>query len=148
MAGLDRMYDACGFIQQYIKQQIRELLEDPMNEYQDPNWVQAALLFEQVVIPCERFFMDELYTLASDIVKVAEQNNNKVIYQQVSGMYNEKILDVDSNDIITPSKDKRIDEYDEEIENIKNWMRKQEKKKIEFENYIRSTKNENFKKRK
>jgi len=37
MAGLDRMHDAGGFIQQYIEQKIRELLEDPMNEYQDPN---------------------------------------------------------------------------------------------------------------
>ena len=27
MAGLDRMYDSCGFIQQYIKQQIRELYQ-------------------------------------------------------------------------------------------------------------------------
>ncbi len=144
MAGLDRMYDACGFIEQYIEQQIRVLLEDPMNEYQDPNWVQAALLFEQVVIPCERFFMDELYTLASNIVKVAEQNNNKVIYQQVSGMYNEKILNGKSSDINSSSEDKRIENFDEKIGNIKNWMKKQEKKKTDFENYIKSTKNENF----
>ena len=33
------MYDAQGSIQNYIEQQIRELLEDPINEYQDPNWV-------------------------------------------------------------------------------------------------------------
>ena len=39
MAGLDMMYDAQGSIQNYIEQQIRELLEDPINEYQDPNWV-------------------------------------------------------------------------------------------------------------
>ena len=55
MAGLDRMYDICGFIQQYIEQKIRELLEAPMNEYHDPNWVQVALLFERVVIPCEEY---------------------------------------------------------------------------------------------
>ena len=42
MAGLDMMYDARGFIQDYIEKQIRELLEDPMNEYQDPNWVQIS----------------------------------------------------------------------------------------------------------
>ena len=39
-------YDAQGDIQNYIEQKIRGLLEDPMNEYQDPNWVQAALLIE------------------------------------------------------------------------------------------------------
>lgn len=30
----------------FIGQKIRGLLEDPMNEYQDPSWVQAAMLFE------------------------------------------------------------------------------------------------------
>ena len=66
MAGLDRMFDACGYIQQYIEQKIRELLEEPMNEYQDPNWVQATLLFEQNVIPCESYIMDDLYDLARE----------------------------------------------------------------------------------
>ena len=80
MAGLDKMYDARGFIQNYIAQQIRSLLEDPMNDYQNPNWVQAALLFEQVVVPCEGYWMDSLYDLAMDIIKKAEQNNNKAIY--------------------------------------------------------------------
>ena len=143
MTGLDRMFDACGFIQKYIEQKIRELLEDPMNEYQDPNWVQAALLFEQTVIPCERYIMDDLYVLANDIVKVAEQNNNRVIYQQISGMYNEKIVDGNSSNIISQSEDRRIAEYDENIENIKNWMRKKEKKKAELENYIKGIEKEN-----
>ncbi len=58
MTGLDKMKDARGLIQNYIEQKIRELLEDPMNEYQDPNWVQTALLFEQVVIPCEGYTME------------------------------------------------------------------------------------------
>jgi len=80
MAGLDRMYDAQAFIQEHIEKQIRELLEDPMNEYQDPNWVQAALLFERVVVPCEGYMRDLLYNLAEDIVKKAAQQNNRVIY--------------------------------------------------------------------
>ena len=143
MAGLDRMFDARGYIQNYIEQKIRELLEDPMNEYQDPNWVQAALLFDQTVIPCERYIMDELYVLANDIVKVAEQNNNKVIYQQISGMYNEKIVDGNSPNIISQSEDMRIAKYDENIENIKNWMRKKEKNKAELENYIKGIEKEN-----
>ena len=98
MAGFDKMYDARGFIQNYIEQKTRGLLEDPMNEYQEPNWVQAALLFEQVVVPCERYWMEALYDLAEDIIKKAEQNNNRTIYQRIPGMYNEKILDANSID--------------------------------------------------
>ena len=68
--------------------------------------------------------MEDLYALANDIVKVTEQNNNKVIYQQVSGMYNERVLDGNSSKIISQSEDMQIFKYDENIENIKNWMRK------------------------
>ena len=42
MARLDRMYDTRGDTQDFIEQKIRELLEEPMNNYQDPNRVQAA----------------------------------------------------------------------------------------------------------
>jgi len=122
MAGLDMMYDARGFIQKYIEEQIRRLLEDPMNEYQDPNWVQAAVLFEQVVVPCEGYMMDWLYELAEDIVKKAEQYNNRVIYQGIPGMYNEKIVDANSVDINNLLDNTEIREYEETINNIKKWM--------------------------
>jgi len=121
MAGLDRMYDARGFIQKYIEEQIRGLLEDPMNEYQDPNWVQAALLFVQVVIPCEAYMMDWFYGLAKDIVNKAEQNNNRVIYQGIPGMYNEKILDPISVDINDLADNAEIRDYEEIINTIKKW---------------------------
>ncbi len=136
MAGLDRMYDARGFIQQYIEHQIRELLEDPMNEYQDPNWVQAALLFDQVVTPIEGYTLEELYALANDIVKVAEKNNNRVIYQRIPGIYNEKIIDVNSTDMNRNSQSeyRRIIEYDVNIEKIKKWMRDKNKIASEIEN--------------
>lgn len=72
MAGLDRMYDTRGDIQGYIEHKIRELLEEPMNEYQDPNWVQAATLFEQLIVPLDIYIKDGLLNLAYDIVKKAE----------------------------------------------------------------------------
>jgi len=122
MAGLDMMYDARGSIQNYIEEQIRGLLEDPMNEYQDPNWVQAALLFDQVVVPCEAYMMDWLYDLAKDIVKKAEQNNNRVIYQGIPGMYNEKIVDANSVDINNLPDSVEIRDYEEIINHIKKWM--------------------------
>lgn len=122
MAGLDKMYDASGFIQKYIEEQIRGLLEDPMNEYQDPNWVQAALLFEQVVVPCEAYMMDWLYDLAKDIVKKGDQNNNRVLYQVIPGMYNEKIIDANSVDINNLPDKAEIRDYEETIKNIKKWI--------------------------
>ncbi len=118
------MYDARGFIQKYIEELIRGLLEDPMNEYQDPNWVQAALLFEQVVVPCEAYMMDWLYDLAEDILKKAEQNNNRVIYQRIPGMYNEKTLDLSSVDINNLADNAEIRDYEKIVNAIKNWMEK------------------------
>jgi len=138
MAGLDRMYDACAFIQEYIENQIRELLDDPMNEYQDPNWVQAALLFERAVIPCEENTSDGLYVLANDIVKKAEKYKNRVIYQRIPGMYNEKIVETSSLDMNSLSEDIRIIEYDTNIENIKNWMEEKERFKSEIENFMKT----------
>ena len=73
MAGLDRMYDTRGDIQNYIEQKIRELLEEPMNEYQDPSWVQAATLFEQLIVPLDIYIMDGLLNLAHDIVNITEK---------------------------------------------------------------------------
>ncbi len=122
MAGLDKMYDAQAFIQEHIEKQIRELLEDPMNELQDPNWVQAALLFEQVVVPCEGHMSDLLYNLAEDIVKKAVQHNNRAIYQVIPGMYNEKVLDEKSIDMNNLPDKTDIRDYEETINNIKNWM--------------------------
>ncbi|MBY8984895.1 MAG: hypothetical protein KGD65_07510 [Candidatus Lokiarchaeota archaeon] len=99
MAGLDRMYDTHGSIENYIEEQIRELLEDPMNEYQDPNWVQAALLFEDTIVPCERYSAEHLHKLAQDIVTKAEQHGNKWVSQFIPGIYNEKVIDPASIDM-------------------------------------------------
>jgi len=123
MAGLDRMYDARKSIQKYIEQQIRGLLGDPMNEYQDPNWVQAAILFEQIVVPCEAYLADWIYDLAEDIVKAAEQHKNRVAYQEISGMYNEKIIDINSIDMDNPPDNTDVREYGNIINKIKNWMK-------------------------
>lgn len=137
MAGLDMIYDASGFIQQYIERRIRELLEDPMNELQDPNWVQATLLFERAVAPCEEYRAEELYELAGDIVKKADQHNSRVVYQRIAGMYNEKIIKADSIDTYNLSKDIRAVDYEKNIENIKKWIAEQDKFKLEMENFMK-----------
>ncbi len=122
MAGLDSMYDAQADIQGYIEKSIRELLEEDMNELQDPNWVQAATLFEQVVVPCKGYMMDWLYELAEDIVKKAEPHKNRVIYQGIPGMYNEKIVDANYVDINNLPDNTEIRGYEETISKIKKWM--------------------------
>ena len=52
MAGDDQKVDTQGDIGNYIEQKVRDLLEYDMNEYQDPVWIQAAELFNEIVVPC------------------------------------------------------------------------------------------------
>ena len=123
MAGLDKMYDTQADIQGYIEKSIRKLLEEDMNELQDPNWVQAATLFENVVIPCESYIRDYWYDLAEDIVKKAEQHDNRVVYQDISPrMYNQKVIDSHSVDVNNLPEGANMVEYGELIKKIKTWM--------------------------
>jgi len=70
MAGDDMKCDTQGNIENFIEKKIRALLEDPMNEYQDPNWVQASELFAEIIVPCGSVYFahEGLLTLAKDIV--------------------------------------------------------------------------------
>ena len=61
-----------------------------MNEYQDPAWVQAAELFNEIVVPCETLYSEGLYHLGGDIVKRAEKNGCRMVYQKIPGLYNIK----------------------------------------------------------
>lgn len=122
MAGLDKMYDTLGSIQKYIDKCIRQLLDDSMNIYQEINWVQASLLFEQVVVPCEAYRMEWLYKLAEAIVKKAEKSQNRGIYQRLEGMYNERTLDLSSVDMDNLPDNTEIRDYTDTITSIKTWM--------------------------
>ena len=117
------MYDAQADIQGYIAKNIRELLEEDMNELQDPNWVQAATLFNYVVIPCESYIRSYLYDLAEDIVKKAEQHHNRVVYQNISPrLYNQKVIDPNLVDQENLPDDVQIISYEDTINRIKDWM--------------------------
>ena len=137
MAGLDHMYDARGFIQNYIEQKIRDLLEDPMNEYQDPNWVQAALLFDRIVVPCEWYGVEQMYILAQDIVTKANNHGNKWILQVIPGTYNEKVINPNSIDMENIPKGIEVREYDDNIDRIKKWMKSFEEDRLEFRKFIK-----------
>lgn len=121
MAGLDYMFDACGFIQKYIRKTIRELLEREANQYQDPSWVQAAELFRRVVVPCEGYSKEYFIQLAWDIIKIAEKHNYRVIYQRIPGMYNQAVVEED--DFVEYSEDVEVMHYESLIQLIKDWMR-------------------------
>ena len=90
------------------------------------------------MVPCEEYRADELYELANDIVKKAEQHNSRVVYQRIAGMYNEKIIEADSIDMNNLPDDIRAFDYDKNIENIKKWMAEQDTFKLEIENFIKS----------
>ena len=118
MAGDDHKMDTKGGIENFIEQRIRELFTYDMNEYQDPAWVQAAELFNEVVVPCESYLSEGLHALGIDIVKEAENHGCKEAYQQIPGMYNVKLVSGDEY-----SKD-QVDEFDysSTINSIKAWI--------------------------
>lgn len=56
MASDDHKANTKGQISNFIERKVRDLLEYDMNEYQDPAWVQAAELFNEIVVPCEFYY--------------------------------------------------------------------------------------------
>lgn len=116
----------------YMEHKIRRLLDEPLNEFQDPNWVQAATLFEQMIIPLDIYIMNGLLNLAQDIVKKAENNKNQVIYVSNLEMYNQEILDVHPIETAPYPEGIQIIKYDEMVNNIKKWIEHQKDLEKEY----------------
>jgi hypothetical protein len=110
--------DVRGFIANYIEQKVRDLLEYDMNEYQDPAWVQAAELFNEVVVPCDAYYSEGLYTLGIDIVKEAEDHGCRVVYQKIPGMYNVKLVPEGE---YSGEEVEKVD-YSRTVKSIKSWI--------------------------
>ena len=123
MAGDDHKFDVRGGISNHIALKIRELLETPLNEYQDPAWVQAAELFAEIVAPCGAFPSKALHDLGVDIAKEAEKRGNRATYQAIPGMYNERTV----SGSMTAGGDTRVVDYSKTIESIKSWLSNYEK---------------------
>ncbi|MHA1750219.1 MAG: hypothetical protein ACTSYF_16430, partial [Promethearchaeota archaeon] len=117
MAGNDHQMDTKGYIENFIEQKIRNLLEYDMNEYQDPAWVQAAELFNEVVVPCDIYISNGLIKLGMDLIEEAERHGCRTIYQQIPGMYNVKNI---SEDKVSNAKVDIFD-YSDIINSIKRW---------------------------
>ncbi len=118
MAGHDLKVDTRGNIANYIERKVRDLLEYDMNEYQNPAWVQAAELFSEIVVPCDSYYSEGLYTLGIDIVKEAENHGSRVVYRKISGMYNTKVVSGEDYS------DQEFDtfDYSRTISSIKAWI--------------------------
>ncbi len=122
MAGDDQKVDTQGDIGNYIEQKVRDLLEYDMNEYQDPVWIQAAELFNEIVVPCQNHFSGGLYALGIDIVKEAENQGCRAVYQRIPGMNNMKL--VSENDYSV----EKVDKFDcsKTVNSIKAWLAQNE----------------------
>lgn len=118
MAGNDRKCDVRGDIVNLIALKIRELLETPLNEYQDPAWVQAAEIFVEIVVPCEAYFSEALYDLGVDITNEAEKRGNRAMYQAILGMYNKRSV----SGSISAGSDTEVIDYSKKIDSIKSWI--------------------------
>ena len=123
MAGDDEKFDLRADISNHIALKIRGLLETPLNEYQDPAWVQAAELFAEIVAPCGAYPSRALYDLGVDIAKQAEKRGNRAVYQAIPGMYNRKAI----SDPISSSSGAEVVDYSKKIESIKSWVNNYEK---------------------
>ena len=123
MAGNDHKFDVRGDIANIVALKIRELLKTPLNEYQDPPWVQAAELFVEIVAPCEAYSSKALYDLGVDIAKEAKKRGNRAAYQAISGMYNRRAVP-DSADA---GSDIEVIDYSKTIESVKSWLSYYEK---------------------
>jgi len=124
MAGDDHKADTKGDITNYIERKVRDLLEYDMNEYQDPAWVQAAELFNEIVVPCESYHSIGLFTLGNDIANEAENHGCRAVYQRIPGMYNAKLVSGDD------SSDHEVDtfDYSRTVSSIKAWIFRNEER--------------------
>ncbi len=86
MADHDHLMDAMGFIINFITDQVRDLFNRKTTKWNWSGWVQAALLLEKAVIPCESYYPhEELFDLAGEILKISSKHDNKVEYFQGDG---------------------------------------------------------------
>ena len=120
MAGNDKKFDTRGFIENFMEKEIRALLEEPMNEFQDPNWVQASELFAEIIVPCGSVYFahDGLLMLAKDIVQKAKTHDCRVSYYYGRG-YNAVAYNPNREGF---TRKEEVD-YSDMIQEIEQWIK-------------------------
>ena len=83
MADFDKLSDTKGIIINFIEERVRELFYGEGTEYDFSPWIQAALLFEQVIIPCDYYVPETLLEFAQEVIDEAKSHKCKVKRYQV-----------------------------------------------------------------
>ncbi len=83
MADFDKLSDSKGIIINFIEKQVRELFNGEGTEFDFSLWIQAALLFEQVIIPCDYYVPETLLEFAQEVIDEAKSHECKVERYQV-----------------------------------------------------------------
>ncbi len=83
MADFDKLSDTKGIIINFIEERVRELFYRSGTEYDFSPWIQAALLFEHAIIPCDYYVPETLLEFAQDVNNEAKFHECKVERYQV-----------------------------------------------------------------
>jgi len=124
MAGFDKLSNAKGIIINFIEERVRELFYGGGTEYDFSPWIQAALLFEQVIIPCDYYVPETLLEFAQDVINEAKSHECKVERYQVNG---------DGNKV-----NAEVWDYDKTISKITEWLNEEKSFKEEIKSKNKS----------
>ncbi len=83
MADFDKLSDTKGFIINFIEKKARELFTREGTESDFSLWIQVALLFEHVIIPCDYYVPETLLELAQEVIDEAKTHECNVERYQV-----------------------------------------------------------------
>ena len=123
MADFDKLMDAKGTIINFIEERVRELFYEGGTESDFSLWIQAALLFEQVIIPYNYYVPETLLEFAQDVINEAKSHECKVERYQVKDgkKVNAEVWD-----------------YDKTISKITKWVNEEKSFKEEIKSKIKS----------
>jgi len=84
MADFDKLSDRKGTIINFIEEQVRELFYGGGTEYDFSLWIQAALLFEHLIIPAKYYVPESLLEFAQIVIDEAKSHECNVERYQVN----------------------------------------------------------------
>ncbi len=123
MADFDKLSDTKGIIINFIEERGRELFYGGGTEYDFSLWIQAALLFEQLIIPCDYYVPETLLEFAQDVINEAKSHECKVERYQVK----------DGKKVNT-----EVWDYGETISKIIEWLNEEKSFKEEIKSKMKS----------
>jgi len=115
MADFDKLSDTKGIIIHFIEEKARKLFYNVGTEYDFSPWVQAALLIEKIIIPCDYYIPETLLEFVQEVINEAKSHESKVERYQVKDgkKVNAEIWD-----------------YEETVTKIDKWLSGERKKQL------------------